>query len=222
MGGTPTTKTNTMKTIYNWIRRPLVLVLLVILIIFLFQKLSIFSGIGNWFKAKPVLIDNTPLVIKEVKAIAELNTATMYQELVVDSTAISSSPTPVMINPFSMIPRPVIMKKEIVLIIKGRVTAGINLKNLTEKEVFVKDDSVSIAMPAATITDVFINPSGIETFYESGTWNNEEVTIVKQSAKRKLLAEADRQQLLQKADAKAKAVIEQFLRAAQFKKINIY
>lgn len=211
-----------MKTIYNWIRRPLILVLLVLIILFIFQKLSIFSGIGNWFKAKPVLIDNTPLVIKEVKAIAELNTATMYQELVVDSTAISSSPTPVMINPFSMIPRPVIMKKEIVLIVKGRVTAGISLKNLSEKEVFVKDDSVSITIPPATITDVFINPSGIETFYESGTWSNEEVVLVKESAKRKLIAEAERQQLLQKADAKAKAVIEQFLKAAQFKKINIH
>ena len=211
-----------MKTIYNWIRRPLILVLLVLIILFIFQKLSIFSGIGNWFKAKPVLIDNTPLVIKEVKAIAELNTATMYQELVVDSTAISSSPSPVMINPFSMIPRPVIMKKEIVLIVKGRVTAGISLKNLSEKEVFVKDDSVSITIPPATITDVFINPSGIETFYESGTWSNEEVVLVKESAKRKLIAEAERQQLLQKADAKAKAVIEQFLKAAQFKKINIH
>jgi len=161
-------------------------------------------------------------VIKEIKAIAELNTATMYQEIVLDSVAISSSPVPVMINPFSFSPRPVILKKEIVLIIKGRVTAGIDLKNISDKEVFVQDDSVSIKMPAAKITDVFLNPSGIETFYEQGSWSNEEVTLVKQSARRKLLAEADRQQLLKKANIKARAVLEQFLRAAQFKKINIY
>jgi len=211
-----------MKQLYNLIRRPLVLILLVLAIIFIFLKLNIFSGIANWFKAKPVLIDNTPLVIKEIKAIAELNTATMYQEIVLDSVAISSSPVPVMINPFSLTPRPVILKKEIVLIIKGRVTAGIDLKNVSDKDVFVQDDSVSIKMPAAKITDVFLNPSGIETFYEQGSWSNEEVTLVKQSARRKLLAEADRQQLLKKANAKAKAVLEQFLRAAQFKKINIY
>ena len=108
------------------------------------------------------------------------------------------------------------------MIIKGRVTAGIDLKNVSDKDVFVQDDSVSIKMPAAKITDVFLNPSGIETFYEQGSWSNEEVTLVKQSARRKLLAEADRQQLLKKANAKAKAVLEQFLRAAQFKKINIY
>ncbi|MES2777670.1 MAG: DUF4230 domain-containing protein [Bacteroidota bacterium] len=211
-----------MKRFYNLIRRPLVLVLMVLLIILLFQRLQIFSGIGNWFKAKPVLIDNTPLVIKEIKSIAELNTATMYQEIVVDSSSITSSSVPVMINPFSLVPRPVVMKKEIVLIIKGRVTAGIDLKNLSDKEVFVEDDSVSIAMPPARITDVFLNPSGIETFYEEGTWTNEEVTLVKESARRKLLAEAGRQQLLQKADAKARAVVEQFLRAAQFKKIHIH
>jgi len=197
------------------------LVLLLLAIVFLFQRLNFFSGIGNWFKAKPILIDNTPLVIKEIKAIAQLNTATMYQEIVVDSSAITSV-GPMIINPFSFVPRPVVTKKEIVLIIKGRVTAGINLKNLSEKEVFVKDDSVSIALPPAVITDVFLNPSGIETFYESGSWSNEEVLMVKQSARRKLLAEAGRQQLLQKADAKAKALIAQFLRVAQFKKINIH
>ncbi|MEO7311056.1 MAG: DUF4230 domain-containing protein [Chitinophagaceae bacterium] len=211
-----------MKRLYNLIRRPLVLVLLVLGILFIFQRLHIFSGIAGWFKSKPVLIDNTPLVIKEVRAITELNTATMYQEIVVDSSSITSSNVPVMINPFSLVPRPLIIKKEIVLIVKGRVTAGIDLKGLSEKEIFVKDDSVSIALPPARITDVFINPSGIETFFEQGTWTNEEVIAVKQSARRKLLAEAERQQLLQKATVKAKAVLEQFLRAAQFKKIYIH
>lgn len=213
---------NMIKTIYKWIKRTLVLVLLGLIILFIFQRLHIFSGFGNLFKPKPVLIDNTPLVIKEIKAIAQLNTASMYQEIVVDSSAITTSGMPVMINPFSLTPRPVIMKKEIVLIIKGSVTAGIDLKNLSEKEVFVKDDSVSIALPAAAITDVFINPSGIETFYENGTWSNEEVTAVKLSARRKLLAEAERQHLLKKAETKAKAVLELFLRAAQFKKIDIH
>ncbi len=210
-----------MKRLYLFFKKPLVLVLLAVLIIFIFQKLSFFSGLGHWFKAKPVLIDNTPMVIKEIKALAELNTATMYQEIVVDSTAIVTTAMPAMLNPFSLLPRPVILKKEIVLIIKGRITAGIQLNHLTEKDVFVKDDSVSITLPAATITDVFINPSGIETFYESGTWTNEEVTLVKQSAKRKLLEEAGRKQLLKKADAKAKVLLNNFLRVAQFKKIHL-
>ena len=209
-----------MEKIYNWIKRPLILVLMVVLIIFLINRTNILNGIGSWFTQKPLLIDNTPLVIKEIKAIAELNTATMYQEIIVDSVAVMPGKIPVIINPSTMAPKIITTRKEIVLIVKGRVKAGVDLKSLSDSSVFVQADSVSIQLPTAKITDIFLNPSDIETFYEEGVWNNEEVTAVKQSARRKLLAEADRQQLLKKANDKAKAVVEQFLRAAQFKKIH--
>lgn len=193
-----------MKRIYRWIRRPLVLILLLLVIIFLFKRLNIFHG---WFTYKPLLIDNTPLVIKEIKSIAELNTATLYQDIVVDSIAPATIPYAA--------------KREIVLIIKGEVTASIDLQNLADKDVFVKDDSVSISLPAATIRDVIINPSSIETFFEFGKWTNDEITALKLSARSKLLAEVAQKGLLQKADIKARSVIEQFLRAAQFKKIVV-
>lgn len=100
-----------MRTIYRWIKRPLVLVLLVLIIIFLLKILNISTG---WFSSKPLLIDNTPLVIKEIKTISELNTATLYHEIVVDSIAQATIP--------------LAAKREIVLIIKGKVTAGIDLQ----------------------------------------------------------------------------------------------
>lgn len=193
-----------MKRIYRWIKRPLVLVLLLLIIIFIFKRMNIFHG---WFSSKPMLIDNTPLVIKEIKTIAELNTATLYQDIVVDSVAPAAIP-------FAA-------KREIVLIIKGKVTAGIDLQKLADKDVFVQDDSVSISLPAATIKDVIINPSNIETFYEFGKWSNGEITILKLSARTKLLEEAGNKDLLQKANVKARSVIEQFLRAAQFKKVVV-
>ena len=193
-----------MKRVFIWIRRPLVLLLLILIILFIASRLNIFSG---WFKIQPLLIDNTPLVITEIKSIAEFNTATLYQDIVVDSVAPAAIP-------FAA-------KREIVLIIKGKVTAGINLQEMETKDVFVKNDSVHILLPASTIRDIIINPSNIETFYEFGKWNNEEITRLKLSARSKLILSASTTGLLEKADAKAKAVITGFLSAAQFKKIVV-
>ncbi|MEJ7626145.1 MAG: DUF4230 domain-containing protein [Ferruginibacter sp.] len=194
-----------IRLIYRLIKKPLLLLLALILFIFLLNRLNVFKGL---FTSKSLLIDNTPLVIKEIKTIAELNTAALFQEVVVDSTA----------------PAAVVFaaKREIVLIIKGKVTAGIDLIKLEDKNVFVKDDSVYIQLPAAVIRDVIINPSGIETFYEFGKWSNEEITLLKISARNKLIAEAGRLNLLEKADSKARFVIEQFLKAAGFKKIVVW
>lgn len=193
-----------MKKIYIWLKRPLVLILLLIIIIFLFRRLHIFDGL---FTSKPLLIDNTPLVIREIRSIAELNTATLYQEIVVDSTAPSAIP-------FSA-------RREIVLIVKGKVLAGIDMQPLQDKDVFVKDDSVHISLPPAAIRDIIINPSNTETFYEFGNWSNEEITSLKLSARNKLLAAAVEKNLLEKANNKAKEVIMVFLRSARFAKIAV-
>ena len=180
------------------------LILLLLIIIFIFKRLHIFDGL---FASKPLLIDNTPLVIREIRSIAELNTATLYQEIVVDSIAPSAIPLQA--------------KREIVLIVKGRVLAGIDLQQLQDKDVYVKEDSVHIILPQATIRDVIINPSAIETFYEFGRWSNEEITALKLSAREKLLASAVEKNLLDRADTKAKAVITQFLKVAKFEKIRV-
>ena len=63
-----------------------------------------------------------------------------------------------------LIPLPIPEKRTLVLIVKGKVIAGIDLKTLTEKDLYVKDDSVSITLPAAKILEVITNPSDIETF----------------------------------------------------------
>ena len=186
------------------ILRPLVYLIILVIAVFLFKRFHVFSGM---FTSKPLVIDNTPLVIKDIRSIGELNTATLYQEVVVDSVAPASIP-------FAA-------KREIVLIVKGTVTAGIDLQKMEDKDVFVQDDSVHLFLPGSVIRDVIINPSHIETFYEFGQWDNEEITRLKLSARAKLLEAAVKNNLLQKADAKARVVMEQFLSAAQFKKVVV-
>lgn len=184
-------------------------------------KMKVIPSFGEWFKAKPVLIDNTPLVITQIKTLALLNTASLYKELVIDSTIIKKADLPTVFYPFTYAPTPVAYKKQLVLIIKGKATASINLRNLPDSNVYVKNDSVSLKLPYPTITDFFINPSDTETFLEEGKWSNEEVTAVKLIARRRLQEEANKQRLLQKAAEKAKSILEQFLTASGFKKITV-
>lgn len=208
-----------MKTLDKWIKRIIVLAAILLVVWFFFPKLHFFSRLENWFKPKPVLIDNTPLIITQIKNIALLNTAVFAQDIILDTT-ITAQPKPgVFVNPFAALP--LVTKKEIVLIVNGKVTAGIDLKNMPDSAVFADGDSVRLFIHSAKITDVFVNPSGVETFYETGTWSNPETKVLLMVAKYKLLIAADNHRLMQKANEKAVSVLTSFLSASGFKKINI-
>lgn len=180
----------------------------ILLLIFILQKANVSPSFRDLFREQPVSIDETPILVKEIRAIAELNTASLYHEFVIDTTQPSIMPLKA-------------LRKRIVLIAKGKVTAGVNLQQLDSTRIFVEGDSVSMNLPGAQITGVELNPSSFETFYENGRWGGEEIAGVKTLARRILLAEALRRGLLQKADEKARQAMKDFLFAAGFKKINI-
>jgi hypothetical protein len=53
------------------------------------SRLNIIPSLSNLFKSKPVTIDNTPVLVKEVKNIAQLMTMSSYDEVVVDTAKLS-------------------------------------------------------------------------------------------------------------------------------------
>src|ERR1700709_1366223 len=163
-----------MKVLDKWIKRFIILATIVLVGWFFFPNLNLIPKFKNWLEPKPVLIDNTPLIIKQIKTIALLNTAIFAQDVIMDTVINIPSKYSALNIPFTSIPFGVIERKEIVLVIQGKVTAGIDLKNLPDSAIFASNDSVRINLPSAKVTDVFVNPSGIETFYESGTWSNNE------------------------------------------------
>jgi len=193
----------------------------IIMIVYLLQQVNIIPSFKNIFKPKAVLIDNTPILITEIKSMAQLMTITVYDEVVIDSLKYAqpglidkilsySSPLPVPRN-----------YSELVLIAKGKVIAGTNLQELTERDFTVVEDSVSVTVPSATILDIITNPSDIETFSETGNWTPNEITIVKLQAKKKLVYRALQQNILHKANQQALLVIDKFLRAAGFVKVTV-
>jgi hypothetical protein len=76
-------------------------------------------------------------------------------------------------------------------------------------------------LPKAQIIDAIVNPSDFETFVERGNWSEAEVRLVKMKAYRKMVEHALQQNILQKADAKAKAIMEDFLGNLNFRHVEV-
>ena len=183
----------------GWVK--IIFLLIAILVI---KKLDLFPS-WNLFSSKPVTIDETPIIIKEIRSLGEIITATLYDEVVVDSTVVHHFPD---------LP---VTDDHLVIIARGKVLAGVDLKSLNHSSIKVVKDSIWMQLPPTKIIDVIINPADYETFEEKGKWNPEAVTAVKIKAKEKITANAFGKNIIGVASTKAKAVLEDFFHAAGFK-----
>lgn len=178
-----------------------ILVLAVILIL----KTTDFLPSWDIFSSKPVTIDDTPIIVKDIRSLGQIITATYYDEVVVDS---------VIKHPFPQLP---LTDDHLVIIARGKVLAGLDLKGLADSSVTVVKDTVRMKLPQTNIIDVIINPGDYITFEETGKWSQEGVTAVKLKAKDKITGNAINKKIIEKANTKAKTVLEDFFHAAGFK-----
>ncbi|MFM2338305.1 MAG: hypothetical protein RL115_1498 [Bacteroidota bacterium] len=197
--------------------RPFVVIIILLAItFFVLRSLNMLPNIKGWFTSKYVKIDTTPVLIKEVKNIAQLLTMSSYDEVVVDTTKLTA---PSITAPIiTMGPK----KTRLVIIAKGLLIAGVDLQELDDKKIYLQGDSVSIALPAAKILDAIVNPSQFEIFIEDKGWQPEEVNQLKVSARNRMVQRSIYTGLLTKAREKAKLMMESFLRTTGFKKIYVY
>ncbi|MCY7422629.1 MAG: DUF4230 domain-containing protein [Chitinophagaceae bacterium] len=196
--------------------------LVFIVMIWLLNKLSKIPSMRSLFTAEKVVIDQTPILIKNIKSIARLVTVTAYDEVVVDSLVYNRTAAFIdmfrTVSPMAMLPS---LQKQLVIIGKGKVLAGTNLQKLTDKSISTHNDTAWIQLPRAEILEAIINPSDFETFEERGQWSDNEVIAVKVKARNKMIARAMERGILDKANKKATAVIENFLQAAGFKVVYL-
>ena len=186
--------------------------------IWLLQKINVLPTLREIFSPKPVVIDETPVLIKEIRSIGQLITATLYDEVVVDSIEITKGSRFVRsfnaIVPFRILPS---ADKQIVLVARGKVLAGTDLNLLADSSMKISGDTVWLQLPRTKILDAIINPSGYEIFVENGNWSPQAVTAVKLKAREKMIDHAFEQNIIDKASMKTKAVMEDFLHAVGFK-----
>lgn len=190
-----------------------------LLIIFLFQKINWLPSFKDVFKSNPVLIEETPIIITDINALAQLITVTFTDEIVMDTAKIGNGMPSLLPTSIGTLLTPA--TDRLVIIGRGKVLVGANLKNLREKDIHVTGDSIHILLPHSKILQTIINPSGFETFDEKGDWNEAAVTALKIKIRNQINEHAIQQKVLQLADERCKNIIETFLKNAGFKKVEI-
>ncbi|MBV4356902.1 DUF4230 domain-containing protein [Pinibacter aurantiacus] len=203
------------------IRNIVITVLLVIVLVFVLRKLDVIPSFQDVFAPKPVVIDNTPILIKDIKQISQLFTITVYDEVVMDSTKYAQQNVISKILQYAVPGTVPTGFATVVLVAKGKVIAGTDLQKITDKDVFVEKDSVSLQLPQAQILDVIVNPSDVSTFSETGDWLPDEITQVKSRIKNKLVQRALAQDVINKANTQGIAIMENFLRTVGYKKVVV-
>ncbi len=188
--------------------------------LWLLGKLDILPSIGDLFRSKKVEIDQTPLVIQQIKPLAQLITITAYTEVAADSTRKTTLGERLgdVFNPFSL---GVHTTRSLIVVGNVVVHAGVNLEKLTPERLYISGDSVHLELPPAEILDVIVNPSGTDIFLEEGEWDNAAVIAMKNEIKAKAVEEVKQRGVLFQAEERAREVLQNFFAAAGFRKVVI-
>jgi hypothetical protein len=153
---------------------------------------------GNRKEKHVLTIDDTPVIVTKIRSLGELTTACYYDEIVLTGTKQNLFSA----SPLGSIARDGFGKDvddHLVIIAKGTVRAGIDLMEMTDDRLRFSGDTVFVRLPAPQYLDIIVNPSDFEVFVESGKWAHEEVTKLQDTARQRLLMEADHAGLKRKA-----------------------
>lgn len=159
-------------------------------------------------------IDDTAVIVTQIQTLGELTTACYYDEMVLTRSkpgALSSTPLGSLTRDGS---------PHLVLIAKGTVRAGIDLREMGPDDIRFSGDTVFVRLPAPQYLDVIVNPSDFEVFAESGKWSHEEVTALLSTARQRLVMEADHYALKAKAYEGAMEAVTELLTASGYHSIR--
>lgn len=204
------------------LRNFIIVIIIITATYWLLQKVKILPSVKDIFAPKAVVIDETPVLVKDIKSIGQLITYSFFDEVVADSAILSRGAS--FVNAFNMLAPVALLpsaEKQLVLIGRGKVLAGIDLSMLTDTSIMVKNDTITLFLPKPAILAAILNPANFEIFIEKGNWSNEEVTQVKLKARRKMEERALQQNILEKAGKKAAAVMRDLMYNMGYKKVII-
>lgn len=196
------------------IRNLALALLAVVAVLWLLRRTDLLPGWKNPFVANPITIDNTPLLVNNIRSIAQLMTIAYYDEVVVDSIQ----------NNTRMLPLPPFVfpvKQSLVLVVKGKLVAGLDLSGLDSTHFSGTTDSLHVVLPKAKVLEVIVNPMDVVTFSEEGNWNQQAVTALKAKAQYRITQHALNQGVLRRSDEKARNLVEQLMVNAGYKKVVV-
>lgn len=170
-------------------------------------KIGLLPSLSSLLRGGAPKIEDTPVIIQQVKNIAQMFTQTFYDEYVYDTGVIR---TPL----FNA-------NKRLIFIAKGEVISGFDLSELSEKSIIRRDKSIVVKLPPARILDVVINPSGFETFIEEGVITFEESKKFHEDARRIFDRNAREKGILKNSAEQGRQMLEKFFRLLGFESVDI-
>jgi len=170
-------------------------------------RLGLLPSLSSLLRGKAPAIEETPVIVQQVKNIAQMFTQTFYDEYVYDTGLIR---TPIFNE-----------DKRLIFIAKGEVVAGFDLSGLSEKSIIRRGKAIVVKLPPARVLDVVINPSGFETFIEEGEITFEESKRFHEDARRIFEFNALRKGILKNSAAQGREMLEKFFRLLGFETVEI-
>lgn len=180
-------------------------------------------GIKALIDANKIKIMDTATVVTEIKKISEFTTYTYIDELLVHEQKAEAKEAKSSL--FSIGKKeeatPDSLRSEIILIISGVTRAGYDLGKLSENDIKISGDTISVNLPAAEIFDVIVNPSNTKTFVTEGKWSHEEITAMQVNSRNQMRQNAIDRGIIKKADEVGKGKVENLFKALGFNVVNV-
>lgn len=164
--------------------------------------------VSNPIETKEIQIAETPLILENVKEMAELFSAAYYSEIVLDTTRTDKGYI-------------YDTKNQIIIIAGGISHAGTDLSKLNNGNIQITDSSCSVILPNAEIIRTTANPSDFLIFKEEGKWDPKEVQKLKVVCQEKLQENAIKSDLISKANKRSIGLFTDLLKGLGFKKVSV-
>lgn len=194
------------------IKKYLGIITFVVGIILLFVMFGLSGIMKNPFKHNELRIEDTNVLIDDIKVISQLFTSSYYTEIVVDS--IKKTPGIFSDN-----------VHQLVIVARGTTYIGTDLSNLDTssiKIIKVGDKlECTLTIPPAKIFNTVVNPSGFNIFIDSKGFTDEEVQSTKNKALLKIEQSALESGVLDKANKRTIKLFQDLLLGMGYSKVTI-
>lgn len=177
-------------------------------------------GVHKLIEANQLDILDTPNVVTKIRKIAELNTYTYVDQVVVKDQVTTQE---ISKHLFGSGVDTVDVNHEYVYLIKGIVRAGYDFSKIKEGEIKASNDTLWITLPPVEFLDVISNPSDVEVFYEEKTdiWSYDELQNKKVEARKKIEQNAIERGVIQRAEDAGKEKVTNLFKAFGFNVVEI-
>ena len=189
---------------FSWLL-PLIAVALVIgLFFFLKNPFKIDWSINKTEK-------QTTLTVEEIKKISELNTASYYEEMLLEKRDTTKG---------------FLHKNKhlLAVLVKGNLKVGFDLSQISEDDISIGDDqSIVITLPEAKVTDIITNPSDRTIVYgeKDKHFTENDINELTNQAKTVLVNNAREEGIFEKATGQGKKEMANLLKAMGYEKVTV-